>query len=78
MPGAEHSLPCCDNNPATAPIQAGNDSAYLQDLSRNQLVELPPGLSAVSSLRELVAEGNCFPRIPQVCVLLGYCLLWRR
>lgn len=36
------------------------------DLSRNQLVELPPGLSALAGLRVLVAEGNCFPRIPQV------------
>lgn len=37
-----------------------------QDLSRNQLVELPPGLAGLGQLRELVAQGNSFPRIPQV------------
>ncbi|PRW44486.1 small GTP-binding isoform B [Chlorella sorokiniana] len=42
------------------------------DLSRNQLVELPPSLSAVSTLQELVAEGNCFPRIPQVLAQLPH------
>ena len=36
------------------------------DLSRNQLVELPMALSDLEELRELVAEGNCFPRIPMV------------
>lgn len=58
-------LRCCQLPSVPAGVCLLSRLTHL-DVSRNQLVELPPGLSALGALRELVAEGNCFPRIPQV------------
>lgn len=58
-------LRCCQLPSVPGELAALTGLTHL-DLSRNQLVELPPALEALGGLRELVAEGNCFPRIPQV------------
>lgn len=58
-------LRCCQLPSVPADLPLLSQLTHL-DLSRNQLVELPPTMSTLGALRELVAEGNCFPRIPQV------------
>lgn len=79
--GVRHTMRTCLRRawpapPLAAALEAPAPNPQLlrlpaQDLSRNQLVELPATLSALGSLKELVAEGNCFPRIPQASAGCG-------
>ena len=57
-------LRCCQLPCVPAKLCELSQLTHL-DLSRNQLVELPSEMSGLRGLVELVAEGNCFPRIPQ-------------
>jgi hypothetical protein len=57
-------LRCCQLPSVPAEVCELSRLTHL-DLSRNQLVELPSEMSGLRALVELVAEGNCFPRIPK-------------
>lgn len=57
-------LRCCQLPSVPAEVCELSRLTHL-DMSRNQLVELPLEMSGLRALVELVAEGNCFPRIPK-------------